>query len=64
MSRSRVDLPEPDGPTKLTNVPGRTDRLTSSMRQWGAVIEEGMRHIEHVNRTGGGSIRLTGHRLI
>ena len=33
-------------------------------RQWGAVIEEGMRHIEHVNRTGGGSIRLTGHRLI
>ncbi len=28
--RSSVDLPQPDGPTMVTNSPGRTSRLTSS----------------------------------
>ena len=28
--RSSVDLPQPDGPTMVTNSPGLTDRLTSS----------------------------------
>ncbi len=29
--RSSVDLPQPDGPTTVTNSPGRTANVTSSM---------------------------------
>ena len=30
-SRTRVDLPEPEGPTTAVTVPGRSSRQTSSM---------------------------------
>ena len=34
--RSRVDLPQPDGPTMQTNSPGAIWRLTSSIATMGA----------------------------
>ncbi len=45
ISRSSVDLPQPDGPTNTTNSPSRMSRSTSLMTGWPAKCLETCRRL-------------------